>query len=261
MADREKILRYYRGSEGAELSARLLDLAENTVRNRKYQRSEFVDPYGYTVAETVAAAFKSVKLLSDGGYQGAERQRVVFVHEDFPGQVDFKLTALKVIWNDKFYNLSHRDVLGALLGLGIKREVVGDILMKNDHAKILVDSEMADYILLHFVKIGSAAVSAERCDLSEIEPREERCKEIKATVASMRIDSVASSGFGSSRSRIAADIAADKLRINWQPVKNASQLVKEGDVISMRGRGRVEVAAVTGTTKKGRLGILLKRYI
>lgn len=261
MADREKILRYYRGTEGAELSARLLDLAEAVARGRKFQLSEFIDPYGYTVAETVAAAFERIKLLTDGGYHGAERQRAVFIHEDFLGKPDFKLIGLKVIWNDKFYNLSHRDVLGSLMGLGIKREVVGDILMKGDHAKIIVDSDMAEYIKQNFAKIGSAAVSIEECDLAEIEPREERCKEIKATVASLRIDSVASSGFGSSRSRIASDIAADKLKVNWQPVKNASQIVKEGDVISMRGRGRVEVAAVTGTTKKGRLGILLKRYI
>jgi RNA-binding protein YlmH len=202
-----------------------------------------------------------VSFLADGGYRGAERQRVAFVHDDFFGEPDFKLACVKVTWNDKFYNLSHRDVLGALMGLGIKRETCGDILMKQDHAKLIAGSDISKYILQNFTKIGSATVTAEECSLDEIEPKEERCKEIKATVASMRLDSVASSGFGTSRSRIAADIAADKVRVNWQPVKNAAQTVKEGDIISMRGRGRVEVAAITGTTKKGRLGILLKRYI
>ncbi len=261
MAERDKILRYYRGTEGAELAAHLLDLAEGAARNRRFQRGGFVDPYGYTIAETVAAGFLHVKLFANGGYVGAERQRVLFLHEQFRGAPDFQLACLKAVWNDAFYNLSHRDVLGALLGLGIKREVVGDILLQKDHAKIVVDSEMTNFILQNFTKIGSASISVAECALSEIEPKEERCKEIRSTVASMRLDSVASSGFRTSRSRIAADIAAEKVKVNWQPAKNGAQLLKEGDVISMRGRGRVEVAAITGTTKKGRLGILLKRYI
>ena len=107
----------------------------------------------------------------------------------------------------------------------------------------------------------AVGVSCEMADLADIAPREERCKEIRATVASLRIDSIAASGFGSSRSRAAADIAADKMKLNWQPVKSASQMVKEGDIISMRGRGRLEVAEVRGQTKKGRTVVVLKRYI
>ena len=80
-------------------------------------------------------------------------------------------------------------------------------------------------------------------------------------MASLRIDSIAASGFGFSRSRAAQDIAADRVRLNWQPVKNAAQTVKAGDIISMRGRGRLEVAEVRGQTKKGRTAVLLKRYL
>ncbi len=109
--------------------------------------------------------------------------------------------------------------------------------------------------------MGAAKVHCERIELADIEPREERCKEIKATVASLRIDSVSAAGFSCSRSRAAADIEADKLKLNWQSVKNAAQTVKEGDIISMRGRGRIEIAEVRGQTKKGRIGITLKRYI
>ena len=104
-------------------------------------------------------------------------------------------------------------------------------------------------------------MACERSDLSTIAPKEERCKEIRATVASLRVDSIAAAGFGSSRSKAASDIAADKLKINWQPVKSASQNVKEGDILSMRGRGRLEVAEVRGTTKKGRTVVVLKRYL
>jgi RNA-binding protein YlmH len=97
--------------------------------------------------------------------------------------------------------------------------------------------------------------------LSEIAPREERIKEIRTTIASLRLDVVAAAGFGTSRSRMAEEIAADKVKVNWQDAKGASQAIKPGDVISMRGRGRVEVCEVLGQTKKGRTSILLKRFI
>ena len=149
----------------------------------------------------------------------------------------------------------------ALMGLGIERDRLGDLLVTADSVRILCDSKMAEYLLQNLTKIGAVGVSCEMADLAGIAPREERCKEIRATVASLRIDSIAASGFGSSRSRAAADIAADKMKLNWQPVKSASQTVKEGDIISMRGRGRLEVAEVRGQTKKGRTVVVLKRYI
>jgi RNA-binding protein YlmH len=103
------------------------------------------------------------------------------------------------------------------MGLGIERDRLGDLLVTNDSVKIICDGKMADYLLLNLVKIGAVGVSCESSDLADIVPKEERCKEIRATVASLRIDSIAASGFGSSRSRAAADIAADKMKLNWQP--------------------------------------------
>ncbi|MBR1695579.1 MAG: RNA-binding protein, partial [Selenomonas sp.] len=164
-------------------------------------------------------------------------------------------------WNGQFARLSHRDVLGALMGQGIERDTIGDLLVTNDSVKIICEEKMAEFLLTNLDKIGAVGVACERSDLSTIAPKEERCKEIRATVASLRVDSTAAAGFGSSRSKAAADIAADKLKINWQPAKSASQNVKEGDILSMRGRGRLEVAEVRGTTKKGRTVVVLKRYL
>ena len=108
--------------------------------------------------------------------------------------------------------------------------------------------------------IGAAGVKATVEDTAEIAPREERTKEIRATVASLRLDAVAAAGFGVSRSRAADDIAADKVKLNWQSAGSASKTIQEGDVLSMRGRGRVEVTEVRGQTKKGRTVVVLKRF-
>lgn len=259
---KEKLIRFYKGTEGEETVKKLADLAEAVQRNQKFRISEFLDPFGQEIAETVAANYDRIRVDFEGGYQGAERCRAVFVHEDFPGTPPgAAIDCIEAAWNGQFARLSHRDVLGALMGLGIERDRIGDLLVANDRVKILCDSKMADYLLASLTKIGAVSVSCERTELSTIAPKEERCKEIRATVASLRVDSIAASGFGLSRSRAAADIAADKMKLNWQPVKSASKIIKEGDILSMRGRGRLEVAEVRGTTKKGRTVVVLKRYL
>ena len=258
---KEKLIRFYKGTEGEETVVRLVDLAEAVMRSRKFRLGEFLDPYGQEIAETVAANYDGIRVDFNGGYQGAERARAMLIHEDFAGTPSgFDIACVKASWNGQFARLSHRDVLGSIMSLGVDRNRFGDLLVTNDSVRILCDRKMADYLLDNLTRIGSVGVSCELSPLEDIAPKEERFKEIRATVASLRIDSIAASGFGSSRSRAAADIAADKMKLNWQPVKSASQTVKEGDIISMRGRGRLEVAEVRGQTKKGRTVVVLKRY-
>jgi RNA-binding protein YlmH len=261
MSEREKILRYYRASGDAEIAARLVDLAEATARSRKYRVSEFLDPYGLSIAETVAAHFERLKLVAEGGYPGAERVKAAFVDEDFPGTLDFALAALDINVDVRYYQISHRDVLGAVLGLGLKREVIGDIIMGGRGCQLICEESIAEFINRNLVKIGAATVEIEPLPLSSIAPREERVKEIRTTVASLRLDVIAAAGFGTSRTRMTEEIAADKLKVNWKDAKNAAQSVKPGDILSMRGRGRVEVCEVLGQTKKGRFSIFLKRFI
>lgn len=261
MSEREKILRYYRDAGDAELAGRLTDLAEGALKSRKYRVSEFLDPHGYSIAETIAAHYDRITLETDGGFQGAERVKVAFVEEDFLGSVDFGLAALSIIVDVRYYQISHRDVLGSVLGLGLKREVIGDIVMGGQGCQVVCETAMADYISRNLLKIGAASVEIQPLPLENISPKEERVKEIRNTVASLRLDVVAAAGFGTSRTKMAAEIAADKVKINWKDVKSASQPVKQGDIISMRGRGRVEVSEVLGQTKKGRISVLLKRFI
>jgi len=259
---REKLIRFYKGTEGEETVVKLADAAEAVLRSQKFRLSGFLDPFGQEIAETVAANYERLRVDFDGGYTGAERQRAMFVHEDFPGTppgVD--LACVEAHWNGQFARLSHRDVLGSLMSLGIERDRLGDLLVTNDSVKILCDRNLADYLLQNLLRIGAVGVEVQETGLDTIAPKEERCKEIRATVASLRVDAIAASGFGCSRSRAASDIAADKMKLNWQPVKSASRTIKEGDVLSLRGRGRLEVAEVRGQTKKGRTVVVLKRYL
>ena len=257
---KEKIIRYYKGTEGEEMAVKLVDFAEQALKNQKYKLSGFLTPFEQSMAETIAKTLGGLNVEFDGGFDGAERRRVAFCHEDFAGTPAFEIAVIKAQWNGEFARLSHRDVLGSVLSLGVDREVVGDIIATKEFAKILVDKKIAEYFVTNLKRIGDASVEVTLDELSEIAPKEERVKEIKATVASLRADSIAAAGFGMSRSKAATEIAADKVKLNWQTVKNAAQSIKEGDVLSMHGRGRLEVAEVRGQTKKGRIGVLLKRF-
>lgn len=261
MSDREKILRYYKNSGQEEAVAKLLDLAESAVKTRKYRVSEFLDPASFAAAETIAMQYDGLTLKESGGYEGAERKKAAFVHRDFMGTENFDITAVRFDWDNRYHELSHRDVLGSITGSGIKRDVIGDILMRRDHAIVVTSPTIASYLLTSVTTIGAAQVSASEMDIAEIPPREQKMKEIRTTVASMRLDVIAAAGFGTSRSKMANEIDVDKVKVNWKDVKSSSQAVKEGDIISLRGRGRVEVAEVKGTTKKGRINLVLRRFI
>ncbi|MBP2650024.1 MAG: RNA-binding domain protein [Firmicutes bacterium] len=261
MSEREKILRYYRDGNDAEIAARLTDLAENSVRSRKYRVSEFLDPNGYSIAETIAAHYDRISIEADGGFAGAERVKVAFIEEDFMGSVEFGIAALEITVDVRYYQISHRDVLGAVLGLGLKRELIGDIIMGGRGCQIVCETAMAEFISNNLTTIGAAAVEIQPLALNELASREERVKEIRNTAASLRLDVIAAMGFGTSRSKMASEITADKVKLNWKVAKSASQSVKAGDIISMRGRGRVELTEVLGQTKKGRISVLLKRFI
>lgn len=261
MSEREKILRYYRASGDEEVAAKLLDLAENALRSQKYKITEFLDPYGVSIAETIAAHYERVQLEADGGYDGAERCRAAFVDRDFAGKIIFNITAVQVTWDKRYYSIGHRDILGSLMSMGVKREIIGDIVLNQEGCHILLDTALKEYMLANLTRIATSPVSVRDVSLTEISPKEEKVKEIRTTVASLRLDVIAAAGFGVSRSRMAGDIDADKLKVNWQEAKNSAQAVKAGDVISMRGRGRLEVCEILGQTKKGRISVLLKRYL
>lgn len=261
MIDRDKILRYYRSTGDHELAARILDTAESAIRSRRFGVTEFLDPHGYSIAETVAAYEEGLSLQAQGGFETAERAKAVFVWKEFRGEIPSSIEAVSVEWDSRYYQLTHRDVLGGLLALGLKRGVLGDILMGAGGCQVVLDASVSAYVSSELQRVGAAAVKIGKLGLNELKPRPETVREIRSTVASLRLDSVAAAGFGISRTQMAEEIASERIKVNWKDVKSPAQIVKAGDILSFRGRGRVEIIEITGQTKKGRTGILLKRYM
>ena len=261
MSDNEKLIRSFDASGAGEDARRLLDLAEQVVKGKPFRVSDFMSPAGLAIADAVRANYPGIRVDAFGGYEGAERLRIAFVDTNFQGTVNHGVSLVNVSWDPRFRLLTHRDVLGSLMGLGLERGKFGDIIIRQGGAQVLVDSSVAHFVVDNFVKIAMVTVKCELGDLSDIIPKEEKIKEVRTTVASLRLDAVASSGFSLSRTKLVSAVNAGLLQVNWQPAKDPSQEFKVGDIISMRGRGRMKVEAITGTSKKGRIGVYLKRFM
>ena len=163
----------------------------------------------------------------------------------------FPVDAVKITYNSKFSSaLSHRDFLGSILGLGIERVKIGDILVYDGEAYCFADSSISSYIAANLEKAGRTKVSAKITDLNLVKLPEKRIDVKNVTVSSLRADTV----FG-------AVIRAERASVNWCTVKSVSDTIKEGDVLSLKGSGRGVLMEIGGTTKKGRIVITVGRYI
>jgi len=244
------------------LEARIKDIFTIAGKTREYRASGFLDPGQQKMAEGVARSFPGMAFYFDGGWEEAERKLMV-VCPDYLKDEPFHipLGALRITPKDPDEHPGHRDFLGAILGLGISREKLGDILVTKTGADVIAKQEIAEYIGLNMLKVGSVSVSVEEISLKELFKPERSYKEMKSTVASLRIDAVASLAFGISRSKMAPFIKGENLRLNFKVTKDPSAQVREGDVISAARMGRAKVVEIGGQSKKGRIYVKVHKYI
>lgn len=261
LLEREQLLAHLRGDDERSIGARIVDVAESSLKRGEPVATDFLDPLAQTVCTGVLGSISEVSYRSFGGYPRAERKRfAVFPQYYLTELVEDPITVLEVTLKSSFDNPGHRDFLGAMLATGLGREKLGDLIVTDRGAQAVVAREVAPFLCEQLTQVGRSPVSVEEIDPERLEVEPERVKEIRSTVASMRLDAVAGSGFGTSRTKMVRDIKAERVKLNWQAVTNPAREVAAGDVISIRGRGRVVVEEVSGTTRKGRLSLLLKRF-
>lgn len=202
-------------------------------------------------------------LHSFGGYPEAERKMLIYLPEYLDVSAlteEAPITCLRATFYEGD-NPSHRDFLGALTGSGITREVIGDICVSKDSCDFFVTTEIAPFILQNFTGAGRTKLRLEEIPLSQVVVPEPATKEIKDTVASLRLDSIISSGFRIGRSLAAQYITAGKAAINGLPCEKPDKPIEEGAKISVRGLGKIKLTTVNGETKKGRISVIIDRYI
>ena len=260
MFDQDKLLNHLHREEDRMLGSHILDKCEQVLKYHKTQATDFLNPYQREIAEKLIEQIAEINYKKEGGYSAAERKRIVIFPEYlFPDLVEKQIKVYQLDGNFAFQKLTHRDFLGALMGLGLQRKVIGDILVHSDFAQIIVAVEVQDIIELKLKKVHQIPVDVKEINEDDIVKPTRHEKEILTTVASMRLDSVASSGFGDSRSKMSRDIENEKVKLNWKIESDPAAEVEIGDLISVRGRGRVKVESERGISNKGRIKLTLKR--
>lgn len=202
-------------------------------------------------------------LTSFGGYEDAERKMLVYLPEYLEEESlydDGPLVCLRATFFEED-TLSHRDFLGALMGAGIAREAVGDICVGKGCCDFFITAEIAPYILQNFLSAGRTRIRLDQIPLRSAQIPEPEVKEIRDTVASLRLDSIISSGFRIGRSLAAQHIHAGKAAIDGLPCEKPDKTVSEGMKISVRGLGKMKLHSINGRTKKDRISVVIHRYV
>jgi len=260
--NREKILDTVTGSGEKEVVARGLDIAQGVLCDYTPQLSDFYDPFHTALLTSILGGIPGLLVGSDGGYPGAERRRLLVCPDYLDPQAEsYGLAFLIIQGKSGLSRVTHRDFLGSLLGLGLRREKMGDIIVDQSRAQVILDEEISDFVRVNLSKVGRNTVKVKEVGRQDINPPVPDIKEIRSTVPSMRLDVVAAGAFGVSRSKMVREVNAGKVAVNWRLFTDQSAPVKEGDMISVRGKGRAKVAEVGGRTKKGRIAITLHRYV
>lgn len=259
MLPREELLK---GVENRDIVARVIDNAEQAIKTWEVVMTDFLSPPELAEIQKSFSRLTEIHLLAWGGYPQAERQRLAIARSDLPlDQSQVELAALDIAGNFLFDTASHRDFLGAMLGTGIVRDKTGDIIVLGERgAQVIVTLELVDFLEMSLKQVRSVPVTTRRIDLSELKIREPKKKELTTVEASLRLDAVASAGFGMSRSKMVDLIDGGDVRVNWKDTTNASSQLKTGDLIAIRGKGRLEVGEIA-VTKKDRYRVQLTRYV
>lgn len=241
----------------------LKDLADRTYRAGIYTFSDFLAMADLSDFYAAAADFNHVSYTVFGGNDACERKVIRFGDVNTLGyEEDFPIVALEISpLIEKFSDdLTHRDFLGSLMNLGIERDVLGDIFVKDNKAIIFVLDKMADYIIENLYKIRHTQVKVSRIDnVSNLKISER--KEMSVSVASERIDGVISHVYNLSRSETAELFVQGKIFLNGRQMENESRKLIPGDIISVRGHGKFEFLELGGLSRKGKQYVKVSLYV
>lgn len=195
-----------------------------------------------------------------GGYEGAERQRLLFLPDWMNGPDDSTIAALRAVCRSGA-TLTHRDFLGSLMALGLTREKIGDILVESGGCQVLVDPSALDFLVQSWDSAGREKLTVSSLPLEELTVPEAAVKEVRDTVSSLRLDNVLASAFSLSRGRAAEAVEKGAVQVNYTVCQKPDKPVSAGDVITCRGLGKCVLDTVGGPTKKGRLPVAIRRFI
>lgn len=260
--DRKNIDKIAQSPEDRVLLAKIWDKIYTGIQRNIPANTCFLSP---RELEMTRYLFGEVSgLMTFGGYPDAERQMLVYLPEYLDESSLYQEDSPLVCLRASFYagdSPTHRDFLGALMGAGIARDTVGDICVSKGSCDFFVTQEIAPYVLQNFTGAGRTKLRLSAIPLEAVQVPEPETKQIKDTLASVRLDGVISAGFRIGRGQAVEYVHAGRCAINGLPCQKPDKLVAEGDKISVRGLGKIKLTQINGQTKKGRISVVIDRYV
>jgi len=241
------------------LLAKALDQVYLFFNNREICFTDFLDPVSIEKLLGVICEF-GIKATVFGGHSGAEREKIGLAEGEIAWEI-FPIKRIIVKYPQKFApNLAHGDFLGSVLGLGIDRSKIGDIVITMQGAVIIVDDGISEFIVMNLEKVGRTGVRAELlADDDEFFGLNNQ-RRIRISVASLRLDNVLAQGFGVARRDAADAVGAGRVFVNWRGADSPSRLVQEGDMVTLRGSGRIRIDEIGGKSRKDKIYVDITRY-
>jgi RNA-binding protein YlmH len=255
--DKEKYVAHIKDKNEILNMRKVLDKIELTLEKYDVQSTDFFDPYQRRLASSIINRFNEISFQEDGGIDKAER-KVLSIYPSYMESNDIKSNITPISISGNIQKLTHKDFLGAMLGLGITREKIGDILVHEGFAQVIVKNEVAEYVLLNLLKVGKENVKTEIIKNSDLKDSIISYKDFSITLPSLRIDAVISGALNISRNDSLSIIKNNRVKLNWEPIEKPVVEVKEGDMISVRGYGRFILLSLLGLSRKDRIKAIIR---
>lgn len=266
--DKQQLLKDYKKQEDKICLSQVLDKIEFSKTREKIEYTDFLDMYQVSLVENFLRKINIKTYQLYGGYEDAER-KVLFV---YPEKYDEKMLEknydkiLKIVRvtlpEEEKGQYSHRNYLGGIVKLGLKREKVGDIIVQEQGADIITLEEFSGILkqeLPSLTRFENSKINVE--EIQNLQKREVKVEQVKIIVPSLRLDNFVSDLARTSRSKAVQIMEQERVFMNGQNEKKASKQVKLGDIITIRGKGRFVIKEFNGTTRSGRTVVVVEKYV
>ncbi len=245
-------------AEQREVAEKLLQ-SISFVENRNTVTKFLTNFEQIVLSQIVAYNYSDFKVEFFGGFDDAERKKAKIISNEYY-DVDYDIVCLKAKFNNKFNNVEHRNILGAIHNLGINFNRFGDIIVLENEVYIFVDEEIADYIAMEFTKAGRVNLDFQRVDLAEVEI-EKKYEDFEIVSSSFRIDSIVAKITNKSRSKVKEFLEQDFIKLNHVVLRNGEKTCTSEDIISIRKYGRFVVKGYTQNKKSLKYRITISKLV
>ena len=259
--DRNAMLKQFSEPDEKLLFSKAMNQAYLCMKNNIPCFTDFFDPLRFSRFSGALAGFKKhLDVEGFGGFPDAERRMLGFFPKEGFDETVFPIGAVVISFEKKFGSPAHRDILGSVLGLGLDRRVLGDVLPCDGFFIAYAETQMAVYIAANLEKAGRISVRCEQKEITGIPKVQEKKLEKSITVASMRLDGIIAESFNLSRNEASELIKKEKVFLNWVVASSNAKTVNCSDIVTVRHLGRVKILDISGQTKKGRMALKIELY-